>query len=140
MSDSSIDTMQPSYLFSTIQDIQSINKILKVYILPWSPVRLLFILRDVAAELFFQPAWMKSGTMDGGSLQSQYVQNYAVSQSSNADRSTVSRKTSELSAQVRPRVRIQRHYALCHLDPGSYGYLSAMLSWLTDLIERTAEL
>jgi hypothetical protein len=33
-----MSTPQPSYLFSTIKDIQSINNILKVYILPWSPV------------------------------------------------------------------------------------------------------
>jgi O-glycosyl hydrolase len=50
----------PSYLFATIKDIQSINSILKPYILPWSP-----------------PGWMKSGTMKGGSLQSQYVTSYA---------------------------------------------------------------
>ncbi|KAK7028679.1 O-glycosyl hydrolase family 30-domain-containing protein, partial [Favolaschia claudopus] len=40
----------PSYLFSVIKDILSINPSLKVHVLPWSP-----------------PAWMKTtGTMNGG--------------------------------------------------------------------------
>lgn len=52
----------PSYLFSVLKDIQSINSILKVHVVPWSP-----------------PGWMKdSGTMDGGSLQSQYITPYAT--------------------------------------------------------------
>ncbi|KAH8115004.1 glycoside hydrolase [Phellopilus nigrolimitatus] len=51
----------PSYVFSVISDIQSVNSLLKVHILPWSP-----------------PGWMKTtGTMDGGSLSSQYVSIYA---------------------------------------------------------------
>ncbi|OJT15176.1 Endo-1,6-beta-D-glucanase [Trametes pubescens] len=51
----------PSYLFSTIRDIQGINPYLRVHILPWSP-----------------PAWMKdSGTMKGGSLVSGYTTVYA---------------------------------------------------------------
>ncbi|TFK47118.1 glycoside hydrolase family 30 protein [Heliocybe sulcata] len=51
----------PSYLFSTIQDILSINTILKIQIVPWSP-----------------PGWMKgSGTMNGGSLNTGYIDNYA---------------------------------------------------------------
>ncbi|KAF8209562.1 glucan endo-1,6-beta-glucosidase [Mycena galopus ATCC 62051] len=50
----------PSYLFSVITDIMSINNILKVHILPWSP-----------------PAWMKdSGTMNGGSLKSNLTSAY----------------------------------------------------------------
>ncbi|KZP16591.1 glycoside hydrolase family 30 protein [Athelia psychrophila] len=52
----------PSYLFSTIADIQTINNILKVHILPWSP-----------------PAWMKgSASMDGGSLDTSYATQYAT--------------------------------------------------------------
>ncbi|OBZ71285.1 Severin [Grifola frondosa] len=51
----------PSYLFSVINDIQSINSYLKVHILPWSP-----------------PGWMKdSGTMNGGSFLSGYTTTYA---------------------------------------------------------------
>ncbi|KAK0463046.1 glucan endo-1,6-beta-glucosidase [Desarmillaria tabescens] len=51
----------PSYLFSVLKDIYSINNIIKVHVLPWSP-----------------PGWMKSsGSMNGGSLQSQYVTYYA---------------------------------------------------------------
>ncbi|KAL5498371.1 hypothetical protein ACEPAH_2513 [Sanghuangporus vaninii] len=51
----------PSYLFSTIQDILSVNNLVRVHILPWSP-----------------PGWMKSsGTMNGGSLLDQYVGIYA---------------------------------------------------------------
>ncbi|KAF7331172.1 Glucan endo-1,6-beta-glucosidase [Mycena sanguinolenta] len=51
----------PSYVYSVLKDIQSISSIMKVHILPWSP-----------------PGWMKSsGTMDGGSLDSQYVSIYA---------------------------------------------------------------
>ncbi|KAJ7875298.1 glycoside hydrolase [Mycena olivaceomarginata] len=51
----------PSYLYSVLKDIQSVNPVLKVHILPWSP-----------------PGWMKTtGTMNGGSLSSQYVSIYA---------------------------------------------------------------
>ncbi|KAI0333701.1 glycoside hydrolase [Cubamyces sp. BRFM 1775] len=51
----------PSYLFSVTRDIQSINPYLRVHLVPWSP-----------------PAWMKDGgTMNGGSLQSQYTGIYA---------------------------------------------------------------
>jgi hypothetical protein len=32
------DVEKPSYLYSTIKDIQGINKILKVFVVPWSPV------------------------------------------------------------------------------------------------------
>ncbi|KAJ7029706.1 glucan endo-1,6-beta-glucosidase [Mycena alexandri] len=47
----------PSYLFSVISYILSINSILKVHIVPWSP-----------------PGWMKdSGTMTGGSLKSNLI-------------------------------------------------------------------
>ncbi|KAJ6476301.1 glycoside hydrolase [Mycena sanguinolenta] len=47
----------PSYVYSVLKDIQAISSIMKVHVLPWSP-----------------PGWMKStGTMDGGSLNSQYV-------------------------------------------------------------------
>ncbi|KAF9558907.1 glycoside hydrolase family 30 protein [Agrocybe pediades] len=47
----------PSYVFSVLRDIQSLNNRLQIHLLPWSP-----------------PAWMKdSGTMNGGSLKSQYV-------------------------------------------------------------------
>ncbi|RDB26922.1 Endo-1,6-beta-D-glucanase [Hypsizygus marmoreus] len=52
----------PSYLFSVLQDIRAVNSNVKVHLVPWSP-----------------PAWMKdSGTMNGGSLRSQYVGNYAT--------------------------------------------------------------
>ncbi|KAJ7717570.1 glucan endo-1,6-beta-glucosidase [Mycena metata] len=51
----------PSYLYTVLKDIQSINSVVRVHILPWSP-----------------PGWMKTtGTMDGGSLSSQYVSIYA---------------------------------------------------------------
>ncbi|KAF4609466.1 hypothetical protein D9613_012241 [Agrocybe pediades] len=47
----------PSYVFSVLRDIQSLNNRLQIHLVPWSP-----------------PAWMKdSGTMNGGSLKSQYV-------------------------------------------------------------------
>ncbi|KAJ7290335.1 glycoside hydrolase family 30 protein [Mycena rebaudengoi] len=50
----------PSYLFSVINDILSINGGLKVHLVPWSP-----------------PAWMKdSGSMNGGSLKSNLVSAY----------------------------------------------------------------
>ncbi|KAL1738416.1 glycoside hydrolase superfamily, partial [Schizophyllum fasciatum] len=52
----------PSYLFSVLKDIIAINGNIKVHLVPWSP-----------------PGWMKdSGTMKGGSLQSQYVTPYAT--------------------------------------------------------------
>lgn len=50
----------PSYLFSVLKDILSINPDVKVNILPWSP-----------------PGWMKdSNTMNGGSLSSNMVSAY----------------------------------------------------------------
>ncbi|KAF8172956.1 glycoside hydrolase family 30 protein [Mycena galopus ATCC 62051] len=50
----------PSYVFSVIKDILTINPALKVHILPWSP-----------------PAWMKTtNTMNGGTLQSGFVSAY----------------------------------------------------------------
>ncbi|KAJ7435971.1 glycoside hydrolase family 30 protein [Mycena galericulata] len=50
----------PSYLFSVITDILSINPALKVHILPWSP-----------------PAWMKTtGTMNGGTITSSLISAY----------------------------------------------------------------
>ncbi|EEB89682.1 hypothetical protein MPER_12194 [Moniliophthora perniciosa FA553] len=51
----------PSYLFTVLKDIQSVNPLIKVHVIPWSP-----------------PAWMKnSNTMKGGSLNSNQVQTYA---------------------------------------------------------------
>ena len=37
-SDFNINTA-PSYVFSVIKDIMSLNSLLKVHIVPWSPVR-----------------------------------------------------------------------------------------------------
>ncbi|KAI5827850.1 glycoside hydrolase family 30 protein [Schizophyllum commune Tattone D] len=52
----------PSYLFSVLRDIQSVNRYLKVHVVPWSP-----------------PGWMKTtGTMNGGSLKTQYLTPYAT--------------------------------------------------------------
>nr|BAK52530.1 glucan endo-1,6-beta-glucosidase [Lentinula edodes] len=52
----------PSYVFSVLQDIKSVNSYLKIHVLPWSP-----------------PGWMKtSGSMDGGSLSSNEVTFYAT--------------------------------------------------------------
>ncbi|KAG7448583.1 glycoside hydrolase [Guyanagaster necrorhizus] len=52
----------PSYLFSVLKDIISINSLVKVHVLPWSP-----------------PGWMKdSGTMNGGTLNSTLVTKYAT--------------------------------------------------------------
>ncbi|EMD39801.1 glycoside hydrolase family 30 protein [Gelatoporia subvermispora B] len=51
----------PSYLFSVLSDIKGINPNLKIHILPWSP-----------------PGWMKdSGSINGGSFLSQYINTYA---------------------------------------------------------------
>lgn len=51
----------PSYVWTVLADIKSIQPSIKLYVLPWSP-----------------PGWMKdSGTMKGGSLQSQYFTTYA---------------------------------------------------------------
>lgn len=51
----------PSYVFSTLTDILSLNNLLKIHVVPWSP-----------------PGWAKtSGTMDGGSLNSNMIPNYA---------------------------------------------------------------
>ncbi|KZP28006.1 glycoside hydrolase family 30 protein [Athelia psychrophila] len=52
----------PSYLYSVIKDIRSVNSLLKIQILPWSP-----------------PGWMKgSGTMKGGSLTTSLENTYAL--------------------------------------------------------------
>ncbi|KAK0220118.1 glycoside hydrolase [Armillaria fumosa] len=52
----------PSYLFSVLKDIISINSLVKVHVLPWSP-----------------PGWMKdSGTMNGGTLKSTMITKYAT--------------------------------------------------------------
>ncbi|KAH8818882.1 glycoside hydrolase [Flagelloscypha sp. PMI_526] len=51
----------PSYLFSTLTDIKSINSLIKIHLIPWSP-----------------PGWMKSsGSMNGGSFLSTYSSTYA---------------------------------------------------------------
>ncbi|KAI0734077.1 glycoside hydrolase superfamily [Fomitopsis betulina] len=51
----------PSYLFSTISDILSVNKILKIHVCPWSP-----------------PGWMKdSGSIDGGKFYTSLTSTYA---------------------------------------------------------------
>ncbi|KAJ7466148.1 glycoside hydrolase family 30 protein [Mycena galericulata] len=50
----------PSYLFSVITDILSINPALKVHILPWSPVRFHFT----------------TGTMNGGTITSSVISAY----------------------------------------------------------------
>ncbi|KAG1740173.1 glycoside hydrolase family 30 protein [Suillus paluster] len=51
----------PSGVFTVIQDILSINDMARFHITPWSP-----------------PGWMKSGgTMDGGSLNTQYINTMA---------------------------------------------------------------
>ncbi|KAJ6567069.1 glycoside hydrolase superfamily [Mycena capillaripes] len=51
----------PSYVFDVLNDIQSINKILKVHVVPWSP-----------------PGWMKgSKTMNGGNFTSSMAKTYA---------------------------------------------------------------
>lgn len=51
----------PSYVYSVLTDIRSINSALRVHIVPWSP-----------------PGWMKgTGTMNGGSLTTSYETTYA---------------------------------------------------------------
>lgn len=46
----------PAYVFSVLNDIKAINKVLKLHLVPWSP-----------------PAWMKdSNTIKGGNFLSQY--------------------------------------------------------------------
>ncbi|KAH7882702.1 glycoside hydrolase family 30 protein [Phlebopus sp. FC_14] len=50
----------PSYVFTVLNDILSINHFLRVHVVPWSP-----------------PGWMKSGTMDGGSLNTAYISSMA---------------------------------------------------------------
>ncbi|KAJ2912767.1 hypothetical protein MD484_g7647, partial [Candolleomyces efflorescens] len=51
----------PAYVFEVLEDVQSINSMLRVHVVPWSP-----------------PAWMKdSGTAFGGSLKVQNIPIYA---------------------------------------------------------------
>ncbi|KAI8994205.1 glycoside hydrolase [Trametes punicea] len=51
----------PSYLFTVLNDIRSINNVLRIHLLPWSP-----------------PGWMKdSGTMKGGNFLDKYSTTYA---------------------------------------------------------------
>ncbi|ESK83394.1 glycoside hydrolase family 30 protein [Moniliophthora roreri MCA 2997] len=52
----------PSYLFSVLKDIRSVNSRVKIHIVPWSP-----------------PGWMKdTGSMKGGTLRSDMVQYYST--------------------------------------------------------------
>ncbi|KAF9444952.1 glycoside hydrolase family 30 protein [Macrolepiota fuliginosa MF-IS2] len=52
----------PSTVFSVLKDIQSLNNIMRIHIIPWSP-----------------PGWMKdSGTMDGGALKTELNNAYAT--------------------------------------------------------------
>ncbi|KAJ2920743.1 hypothetical protein H1R20_g16350, partial [Candolleomyces eurysporus] len=51
----------PAYVFDVLKDIQAVNSMLRVHVIPWSP-----------------PAWMKdSGTAFGGFLKSQHIPIYA---------------------------------------------------------------
>ncbi|KAI0365705.1 glycoside hydrolase [Pilatotrama ljubarskyi] len=51
----------PSYLFTVLNDIRSINSAIRIHLLPWSP-----------------PGWMKdTGTMNGGNFLSKYSTAYA---------------------------------------------------------------
>ncbi|KAF9514583.1 glycoside hydrolase family 30 protein [Hydnum rufescens UP504] len=60
LSQFSID-VTPSYVFSVLNDIKSVNNILKLHMIPWSP-----------------PAWMKdSGTLFSGSLSSAHINTLA---------------------------------------------------------------
>lgn len=63
----------PSYLFSVLSDILFVNSHVKVHIVPWSPVRRLCLTDCLFLMMLPKPGWMKdSGTMNGGSLLSQY--------------------------------------------------------------------
>ena len=42
----------PSYLFSTIKDIQSVNPAIKVHLLPWSPVSMYLSIFEMLRCLF----------------------------------------------------------------------------------------
>ncbi|KAL4065635.1 glycoside hydrolase family 30 protein [Scleroderma yunnanense] len=46
----------PSYVWTVLRDMLSINSQLRIHVLPWSP-----------------PGWMKQGTMDGGYLNPSYI-------------------------------------------------------------------
>ncbi|EIM84370.1 glycoside hydrolase [Stereum hirsutum FP-91666 SS1] len=50
----------PSYYFTVLTDIASVNSLLKIMLCPWSP-----------------PGWMKEGTMDGGTFNTDYASVYA---------------------------------------------------------------
>ena len=65
----------PSYLFDVINDIQSINSVIKVHVCPWSPVSMKQSalgnerLTDIA-----QPGWMTAGgKIGGGKFPSSYT-------------------------------------------------------------------
>ena len=59
----------PSYLFAIIQDILSINSMLKVHVLPWSPVCYIIFTSLRLNLRCTKPGWMKDGgTMNSGSL------------------------------------------------------------------------
>lgn len=60
LNDLDVNSARP-YIFEILKDIQSINNMLRVHLLPWSP-----------------PAWMKdSGTAFGGALQEEYLPMFA---------------------------------------------------------------
>ncbi len=76
----------PSYLFSVLNDIRSINSQLRIHILPWSPVcrRCYPEAAYRMAHMCSQPGWMKdSRTMNGGNFLSNYT---SVCESSDAPR------------------------------------------------------
>ncbi|KZT69689.1 glycoside hydrolase family 30 protein [Daedalea quercina L-15889] len=51
----------PSYVFSTLADILSVNSVLKIHVCPWSP-----------------PGWMKDGgSIDGGKFYTSFTSTYA---------------------------------------------------------------
>lgn len=63
----------PGYVWSTLSDIMSISPIVKVFVLPWSMVGCPALMTRNKPNRY-QPAWMKSsGSLLGGSLESNDV-------------------------------------------------------------------
>jgi hypothetical protein len=68
-------TQVPSHVFAVLRDVMSVNKYLKLHLVPWSPVRApRTAVLAVFPDSLLQPGWMKdSQTMNGGNMLQRYI-------------------------------------------------------------------
>ncbi|KAJ7907646.1 glucan endo-1,6-beta-glucosidase [Mycena leptocephala] len=103
----------PPYLLSVISDILSVNSILKVHIVPWSP-----------------PGWMKdSGTMTGGSLKSNLISAYPT-YLLKAVQGFKSRGIPVFAISIQVDMKFQSNVSLVDTHSGNEGQIGAALRTL----------